>query len=245
MIERSLVDKQPRAVAQPGPHQVLVRRHADDGREHPQEMKSADADMRRDGCELHGLVRVRIDPERGSNGAAPIRRPDAAGAVRSAGGPFDEARDEHQGRLVEAEIGRTRNAGLDPLAKHHELWQRRQRPTLPDRRSIADLLDELGRHADRETLVTVRVLVCADKFLAREADHYRARDELVRAPAGGAAETALAHVRDGVAAVPFGERRRPGRDVAPVVGHRDGTGMQRRPKGHARMLRASAARIFS
>ena len=37
-------------------------------------MKSADADMRRNRCKLHGLARVRVDPERGSDGASSTTR---------------------------------------------------------------------------------------------------------------------------------------------------------------------------
>jgi hypothetical protein len=199
-------------------------------------MEDAHAGSPRDVRELDRFVGVRIDPERGLHCAASVRRPDPTRLPRGSGGQLDEARRKQQTSLIDAEIARAVDAGLEALAKHHQLGERREGAPLPDRWPVIDPLDELGRKTERQTLVAVRVIVRADEFLAREADHHGTGDELMRATAGNAAEAALAHVGQRIAAVALDERQRARRDVAAVVGHRDWTGMQR-SKAHGRMLR--------
>src|SRR5262245_63168821 len=58
--------------AQPRAHQVLVRRHAEHLAEQAQEVERAEPRLARGALEVDLLVRVRVDPERRVDRAAPI-----------------------------------------------------------------------------------------------------------------------------------------------------------------------------
>src|SRR5216683_936873 len=94
----------------------------------------------------------------------------------------------------------------------------------------------------RQAFVAADVIVGTDIFVAGMADQDRSRHQLEEAAARAAAEAALAHIGDRVAAVPLHERRivRPG--AAAEVGHRDGLLLQKRGCGHAAILALRARR---
>ena len=70
-----VVGQQPRRVAQPRAHQILMRRDAEHAGEQPQEMERADArPARRRASRSICSVRMRVDPQRGFHRAAAVAR---------------------------------------------------------------------------------------------------------------------------------------------------------------------------
>jgi len=97
--------------AQPRADEILMRRHAQNFGEEPQEMKRAEPDLRRRGLEADGILGMGIDPERGRNRAAAIRSSRRRRPLLASGNHLDEARRQQQPQLLETDIAAARGLG--------------------------------------------------------------------------------------------------------------------------------------
>src|SRR6185312_15263601 len=122
--DRPLVlGQQPRRTPEPRAHQVLVRRHADDAGEKPQEVELAQAGLGGGAFEIDSRMRLRVDPQRCLDGAAAITWLCRGRAPLLARHQLDEAHGEQQPDFVEADIAAALSGGLRQLAQHHQLRQ--------------------------------------------------------------------------------------------------------------------------
>ena len=105
------------------------------------------------------------------------------------------------------------------------------------------LIDQFGRQDKRQAFVAAHMVIMgADIFVAGMADHQRAGHQFERSPALGAAETALAHIGDGMARMLLDKRLgvRPRR--AAVVVHGDRPALPNRGCRHGAILALRARR---
>src|SRR6266404_748641 len=194
--DRALVFRQEaRRAAHARADEILMRRHAEHGGEEAEEVEAGEAGLARRPLEIDLLVRVRLDPEGGVDGATAIARRCRRPRVPAPGDDVDEAGGERHSGLFGTEIGRTVRGRLRELAEHHQLRHRRQSARAPHLRA-ADRVDEFRRQSQRQAFVALRVLVRAHELVARMADEDRSRDELERHPANAISEAALADVRE-------------------------------------------------
>src|SRR6058998_565180 len=69
---RGAVGQEPCGTAEPGPHEILMRRDAEHAREDSEEMKRAQACLARGPIEIDRFVRMLAHPQCGLHGAAAI-----------------------------------------------------------------------------------------------------------------------------------------------------------------------------
>src|SRR5688572_29864855 len=126
------VGEQPRRMAQPRAHQILVRRDVEHAGKEPQEMKRAQPGRSRDAIEVEVFARVRVDPVRRFDRASPVARPMAV-ARRSRDRGYEPGCERHAD-FVQPELRVFLCGSLRKLAKHHQPGERRDRTGAPRRR---------------------------------------------------------------------------------------------------------------
>ena len=102
--------------------------------------------------------------------------------------------------LVKADIAAAICRRLREFAQHHQFRQRRHRADLPDSRRSPIVSTSSGSQEKRQAFVAADVVMGADIFVAGMADQDRSRHQFVETPAAMAAEAALAHIGDRMAA---------------------------------------------
>ena len=158
VIGCGVVRQQARGAAQARAHQILVRRHAEHAREEAQEVERAEPGLAGRGGQVDRLVRVRVEPERGLDGAAAVPR--RARPARRGSCPETSATKRAASSMPSsssADVAPPSRRGLRQLAEHHQLGERRHaarcaRPSA----AVADRVDERRREVEREALVAAR-----------------------------------------------------------------------------------------
>src|SRR6185437_10921626 len=193
-------------MAQPRAHQILMRGDAEYPREQPQKVKRRDAALAGGLLEADFVLGMRIDPERGLDGAAAVARCSGLRFWCASGHHRDKAAGKHLSDLVEPEVGPAIGGSLGQFTEHHQLRQWREAADLPDFRSIAEHLDQFVREEKRQALVTADVVMAAGKFITGVTDKDSSRDQFEETAAAATAEAALAYIGDRMTAVLLDER---------------------------------------
>ena len=96
-------------------------RHAEHAGEETEEMKRARARRARCALQIHCLVRVGVEPQRGFHRAAAGPRAERRRLARRAGGDFSEAGREQQSDFLEAGVGAPLGGRLRQFAQNDQL----------------------------------------------------------------------------------------------------------------------------
>ena len=197
VIGAAIVGQQTGRMTQPRAHQILVRRNAEHAREQPQEMERADAGLPAAPVQIDLLMRMRIDPQRGFDRAAPIPggrsnrlaraawKPPRQNGLRTAVPISSSPKSLRPSAAACASSPITissGNGGAAPIC---------QIPPPPPIASTSSGPRKNDRHSSPQN-----VIVRADIFVAGMADQNRARYQFERMPAAMVAEAALAHIGD-------------------------------------------------
>ena len=228
-----VVGQPPRGMAQSRAYQILVRGDAERLREQPQEVKRADASLRRGIIQIDLAVRIGVDPQRRLHRAAAVSGGVGAGFAFAAGNHLDKAARQHLADFVEADVAAAICCRLRQFAQHHQFRQRRHGADLPGVLAVADRFHQFGRQKERQALVAADVFVGAGIFVAGMADQHRSRHQLAELAAAVQAETALAHIGNRVTAVLLRKRLIARAGGAAEVGNRNRLAFEQRGGCHA------------
>src|SRR5436189_2629879 len=182
-----------------------------------------------------------FDPVGGFHGAAAIARAGSWWLARPSGNHLNKSVGKQRTGFFQADIAAAVRGGLRQLAEYHQFGERRRRADLPDLGPVADLVQQFRTQEERQALVAADVFVRADIFVTGMADQDASRHQFEEAAAALAAEAALAHIRDGVAAMPLDERRVVRASAAAELGNRNGIALQKSGCNHGRNFTPAGA----